>query len=379
MDGKGRYILILIVISSLFITVGFPKIVLWMSWEGEDWFEKVADSFEKNTGVEVEVVYVPNIWKKLSMSLRGGGDLPDVCLVKNENLESIERYIDLPSLDELGLDKRSFHENILKAFTVDGKVKAVPFYADVQIAYLNVDVFKKLGMNLPNDSWNFEEFVEILKKIKQKDEGITPTTMGLFSPYFFFGLQAGIGSGVSSDGVKVDTEENVKLIELLKKLHDEGLIMNITKKRPIMVKMFIKKELAILPHGSFLIRKFEEKKVNFTIRVLPKPWKGVVDPKGFVVFKNDENVRKFISFLLSNSEDFMDDYRKIPALKNVKLKNKYMSTLLKAVENGVVQPSSVEFEEYWDVMGSTLELAITGKMDPMEALKMAQSYIEGGR
>ena len=119
--------------------------------------------------------------------------------------------------------------------------------------------------------------------------------------------------------------------------------------------------------------------MNFTIRVLPKPWKGVVDPKGFVVFKNNENVGKFISFLLSNSEDFMDDYRKIPALKDVKLKNRYMPTLLKALENGVVQPSSVEFEKYWEVMGSTLELAITGRMDPMEALKKAQSYIEGGR
>ena len=373
---RKEWLMVSILVMILGISV-FSKITLWISWEGEEWFREEAKAFKKEFGIDVDVVYIPNVWSKLFMTLKGKGDLPDVCLIKNENLETIEGYVNLPSLKEIGLNDEDFNGKMLKAFRVKGTVRAVPFYADVQIMYLNIDLFEKLDLELPEKSWNFDGFIDLLRNIKRK--GFTPTAMGLFSPYFFFGLQAGLGSGLGEGKIRVDTAENIRLIELLKKLYDEGLIMNITKKRPIMVKKFIKDELALLPHGSFLIRKFKEKKVNFSITILPKPWKGIVDPKGFIVFRNDEDVRKFLKFMLKDSGEFMEKYIKIPALKHQNLKNEYFPILMEAFENGILQPSTIEYERYWEIMGDALELSLTGKIKIADALKKAQSYIEGGR
>jgi len=358
-------------------SVLFGTVEVWVSWEGESLFRELSQEWESETGEQVKLVYILELEEKLTITLKGGGDLPDICLIKTDNLPIILDYAQPVEITEIdGLDY-AFEEKLAQAFHYGSKNYVIPYYADMQLMYLSKKVFDQLGINLPENDWTFDEFIEIMEAIDETD--VQPSGWGINSAYIFTGLQEGLGSPVINDDGKVDllTQENITLLKQFKDWYQAGLLFDYVT-RPNIVKAFSKGELAMFPQGSFLIQKFLSSKLDFVIRPLPTPWRSVIDPKGFVCFNKQPNTLSLLNKYLEANEVFAKDFIKYPAIKPEQPQEiPYFSQMQRAVQNGMVQPIDDQYVfGYWPAMRTALDLILKEGIDVQESLQKAQDYID---
>lgn len=202
----------LLLVSLMFLgSVLFGTVEVWVSWEGESLFRELSQEWETETGEQVKLIYIPELEEKLTITLKGGGDLPDICLIKTDNLPLILDYAQPIETTELDGLNYVFDEKLVQAFQYRSKNYVIPYYADMQLMYLSEKIFDQLGINLPDNDWTFDEFIEIMKAIDEMD--IQPSGWGINSAYIFTGLQEGLGSPVMNDDGNVNllTQENISL------------------------------------------------------------------------------------------------------------------------------------------------------------------------
>ena len=370
---KFYFVCVLVAISS----VVFGVTEVWVSWEGESLFRTLAEEWETETGKKVKLVYIPELEEKLTITLKAGGELPDICLIKNDNLPMIVKYIKPVKTSELnGLDYH-FDEHLSNAFLYNSQSYVIPFYADMQLMYLSTKVFEEIGLEYPDTNWHFEEFLQIMETIKENK--VQPSGWGINSAYLFTGLQEGLGSPVINENGDIDllTRENIKLLKSFKEWYDSGLLFDYVN-RPNIVKAFSKGQLAMFPQGSFLIQKFLSSDVKFIIRPLPHPWKSVIDPKGFVCFNNEESTISLLKKFMDANEIFAKRFIKYPAVyPQCPEEIPYYFQMLKTIQNGMIQPVNDQYIfGYWPAMSTSLDLILKEGIDIQETLERAQSYID---
>ncbi|MEA1885170.1 MAG: extracellular solute-binding protein [Thermotogota bacterium] len=368
----------LLLVSLMFLgSVLFGTVEVWVSWEGESLFRELSQEWETETGEQVKLIYIPELEEKLTITLKGGGDLPDICLIKTDNLPLILDYAQPIETTELDGLNYVFDEKLVQAFQYRSKNYVIPYYADMQLMYLSEKIFDQLGINLPDNDWTFDEFIEIMKAIDEMD--IQPSGWGINSAYIFTGLQEGLGSPVMNDDGNVNllTQENISLLQQFRDWYHAGLLFDYVT-RPNIVKAFFKGELAMFPQGSFLIQKFLSSKLDFAIRSLPAPWRSVIDPKGFICFNNHPHTVSLLKKYLEANEDFAKDFIKYPAIKPKQPKEiLYYSQMERAVKNGMVQPIDDQYIfGYWPAMRTALDLILKEGVDVQGSLKKAQEYID---
>jgi len=367
----------LLAVWMLMASVLFGTVEVWVSWEGESLFRTLSQEWEAETGQQVNLVYIPELEEKLTITLKGGGDLPDLCLIKTDNLPLILDYaepIETTALD--GLDF-AFDEKLAQAFQYHSKSYVIPYYADMQLMYLSTKVFKQLDLDLPDNDWDFEEYIQLLQTINET--GIQPTGWGINSAYLFTGLQEGLGSPVfTNDGkIVLVTYENILLLNRFKDWYQTGLLFDYVT-RPNIVKAFSKGELALFPQGSFLIQKFQASGLDFAIKPLPYPWKSVIDPKGFICFNNNDHTVSLLKKYLQANEAFSKVFIKYPAITPQHPDEiPFYIQMEKTVQKGMLQPIADQYVfGYWPAMRTALDLILKEGVDVQESLEKAQEYID---
>ncbi|HOO32095.1 MAG TPA: hypothetical protein PK466_06875 [Thermotogota bacterium] len=368
--------LVLLIMIVVITGMCFSKKTVWVSWEGEEWFKATAAELEAELGEEIQVVYIPELEQKLSISLKGNGELPDLCLVKTDQVPLILKYKTPLSYAEMGINQ-AFNTELLASFEIDDTVWAVPYYADMQLMYLSTDIFDQLKLNIPDDSWTVEDFERLMMEIKKKKK--QPSGWGINSAYIFTGFQEGLGSPIYNKEGKIQlvTPENIALIREFKQWYDTGLIFDYVN-RPNIVKAFSKKQLAMFPQGSFLIQKFIDKKLSFEVRNLPYPWKSLIDPKGWVIFNGDENTRRILGRFVERNEEFATLYIKYPAVpvsENTAIP--YYKVFDETMKNGMIQPIDEAYVfGYWPAISTAIDLVLKENTEIEEALTTAQRYVD---
>jgi len=372
--SKWYVLCFLFMIASTFL---FSMTQVWLSWEGESYFREMCREWESETGERVELLYVPELGEKLSITLKAGGDLPDICLIKTDNLPVILEHVQpvkTSQIEDMGFE---FDPKLVQAFHYQSNDYVFPFYADMQLMYLSTEIFSKLELELPDDNWTFEEYLQMMQVISESNH--QPCGWGINSAYIFTGLHSGLGSPlVDQDGkINLLTQKNMNLLTNFKKWYDSGLLTDYVN-RPNIVKAFSKGELAMFPQGSFLIQKFQTSGPDFVIRPLPEPWQSVIDPKGFILFNYNENTASLLNLFLRNTETFAKEYIKYPAIAvHHPEQIPYYRQMKKAVDNGIMQPIDDQYVfGYWPAMGTVLDLILKEGVAIKEALEKAQAYID---
>ena len=120
----------------------------------------LIESYEQaRPGVEVSFTGVPNQGDhiaKLSTAFAGGSP-PDVFLL---NYRRLGPFVERGVLAPVDLGERApedFYAPTLEAFTYDGELACVPQNASSTVAYLNLDLFARAGVPLPEVDWTWED------------------------------------------------------------------------------------------------------------------------------------------------------------------------------------------------------------------------------
>ncbi|MEN1966672.1 extracellular solute-binding protein [Lentibacillus sp. N15] len=143
--------------------------------------ELTKEHFEKDTGIKVEFVVLPenDLRKKVTEDVGLGAGAFDIATIstydtpiwaKNEWIEPIS-----PMLDDLSDDEKEAYDledifpTMRDALTYDDKLYALPFYGESTMLYYNKDIFKEAGLEMPlHPTW--EEVGDMARTIKDKTD-----------------------------------------------------------------------------------------------------------------------------------------------------------------------------------------------------------------
>ncbi len=83
----------------------------------------------------------------------------------------------LVSLDDFGpeYDYADIYEPVRNGLSANGKLFAVPFYAESSFTFYRTDIFEKAGIAKPTEQITYTEFAEIVAKVHDPDNGVYGT------------------------------------------------------------------------------------------------------------------------------------------------------------------------------------------------------------
>ncbi len=379
-------------------------ITVWFSWEGENQFKNMVNEFNKaNPQNKVNFVYVPDMLQKLQITLSSHGILPDVALVRSDDIGLLAS-----SEAVIPVSPSNTTESFKKAFTYDSRMYAYPYYADVQVVYMNANVYKGA---LPGNDWTVSDLEKMISEVKK--DGHDGIAFDKTSSYLFNSFNAAFNGGTipQKDGIpNVNNENTMKAFEFYNMLFNEKKYA-VSYHKMALMNSFKTGKVAFMFQGSFMIPDFLKAGMNF--RVLPyptldngQPIPPAFDAKGFVVFKESPAAKKFIDYVTSTKNEigFCSATYKLPAnpdaikaLENPESFSNLITTAtttpysvdnLKAsletmdidAQRALILPTSAVFKEvYSNAITTALGLYLNGKMTLKEALKKAQEYIDGNK
>lgn len=149
------------------------KITWWGGQSRHDYTQKLLDLYsESHPDVTFEAV--PAGWDgyfdKLSTQA-ASGSMPDIVQMdylyistyaKNNSIADLQEFIDDGTIDVSGID-----EGILNTGKIDGKMAGMVLSTSSLAVGYNPEVLKKAGVEEPDGSWTWSEFIEANKKVAE--------------------------------------------------------------------------------------------------------------------------------------------------------------------------------------------------------------------
>jgi ABC-type glycerol-3-phosphate transport system substrate-binding protein len=347
-------------------------ITVWVSWEGESFYQEAANRFQSETGIEVNLVYFPKIEDKLNIALKTG-DLPDLALIKDTytgNIGASRRAVRIDPSDLSG-----FEDKYLQAYSWNGNAFGMPYYADLQVAFLNRRVFAAAGVEVPK-SLDFEDLPNIYSELKRVVD--YPIAFDFTSPYMMFPY-------ISIDSQPIDTNgrplvfsmETVMAVSKVKSYFDSGVISRL--ERGALNGLFRDGKIGIMLQGSYLAPRFRSAGLDFEMLSLPDlegaVVSGVIDSKGFVFFneKTYSGSVRFARYLIENSESFYEEFAKYPLLSKLE----GAAEIDKIIDKGQFIPNHPGYQTIlFESFEKALQMIFSGRMSIEDSLIGAQGYID---
>jgi multiple sugar transport system substrate-binding protein len=162
------------------------KLVFWSHWvelnpEFNKWYETKGQEFAKKTGYEVEVVAIPyqGYEAKYLAGLMAKGSTIDMFMGMTHQWCGQYDFCDrMP--DDVA---KTWEENLPKYMLPIGKWKGVRYgipieHGNFQMMYINVDLFKKAGLNPDRPLKTYGEWLPAMKKLTVLDAKGEPTQVG---------------------------------------------------------------------------------------------------------------------------------------------------------------------------------------------------------
>ena len=107
-------------------------------------------------------------WDKF-MVLQACEQLPDVFYMGTEELTMYkDKLLDLTDLIKQDSDKikiKDFYPQVMNAFQLNGRQYGIPKNFSTLVLYYNIDLFNKMGINLPTNNWTWNDLLRAAKQL----------------------------------------------------------------------------------------------------------------------------------------------------------------------------------------------------------------------
>ncbi|WP_249897893.1 ABC transporter substrate-binding protein [Paenibacillus sp. PK3_47] len=268
---------------------GPVKITWWhsMSGAGEKAINGIVSAFnESQENIEVEAVYQGKYDESLnklkaSIGSDSGPDLIQVYeigskfMIDSKLITPVQQFIDEDNYDLSGLEP-----NIIRYYTIDDKLNAMPFNTSNPILYYNKDAFKAAGLDPEKPPATFEEFEAAAAALsKDGKAGATIAIYGWFMEQLFANQNADYvnnGNGRESAATEslLASEAGVKTLEWWKKMVDDGVVANLGRDTDDTDAAFAAGQVAMTLNSTASLRNMVEAaggKFEVGTGFLPKP------------------------------------------------------------------------------------------------------------
>lgn len=132
-------------------------------------------------------------------------------------------YLDLaPYLRQVYPDSSVFFESPFRGFReADGSIRALPFIFSPRVMFCNPELLKGAGIHIPSPDWTFEEFLEIIDRLKKF---YPPENLLNYNPRPFFWMNFVFRSGgclinpEAKNPIQIDSPQTIRAIRLIREL-----------------------------------------------------------------------------------------------------------------------------------------------------------------
>jgi multiple sugar transport system substrate-binding protein len=297
-------------------------------------------------------------------------------------------------------DQTDILTNILDGVKVKGKYYGWPLWVAPVGIFLNKQAFADRGVPIPSESWSYDDFVDIARKMTWTPSTTNQTIYGYSTVIGPSSL--GSWTFLYAEGATLLNKENTKLgfnappgIKGLTRVADLALVHKATprgfgtQKEEEIVNAFEKGLLAMYSAPSGHVGTWVSKKIEFA--VLPPPIGGlgrsitVGRLEAYNVRKHPDKTRvaaamKLAKYFTSNEvgEDSPVWYLAPPARRSVKFGNTQPQMLIfqRMAAYTQLMPPIPQWAEVVDQVSAHIQLAAQGKETPSQALKAAAEQIE---
>ena len=137
--------------------------------------QKLSPAFEKQTGIKLNwVVLEENVLRqRVTTDIATKGGSFDVMTIGAYEAPIWGKQGWLMSLDDFGADYdyADIVPQVKSALTVDGKMYAVPFYAESSLTFYRKDLFEKAGITMPAKP-TYQQLAQYADKLTDKANGV---------------------------------------------------------------------------------------------------------------------------------------------------------------------------------------------------------------
>jgi multiple sugar transport system substrate-binding protein len=129
----------------------------------------VAAFMKANPDIKVTITgYTPDNagFAKIVNAVQSGSGV-DVFRIPNDSLPTMIQSGAIAPIDDYltAEDKADILPNLFNLVTVKGKLYAWPLWVPPVAMYMNLDIFKEKGVDMPPKNWTYDQFVDVAKKL----------------------------------------------------------------------------------------------------------------------------------------------------------------------------------------------------------------------
>lgn len=279
--------------------------------------ENLIQAYQKeHENVDIEVQLTPykggEYWTKLEASATGG-TAPDVFWI---NVLHAEAYNDggiLKDLTEASkeLDLASnYPEALVKAYTFDDKLIAIPKDFDTNALWYNKDIFDQANVPYPTDDWTFDDLVATARQLKEAglSEGVYPFACPVDFQTWYYPTVFAAGGYILNEDKTATGYEDAKTqqgIQCWIDLINEGLSPSAASLAETTPDTFFSGgQLAMNLAGSYMTAEYTSNEMlQGKIDLVEFPAFNGVEPNvinglGYAVYEGTKNAEEAISFAI---------------------------------------------------------------------------------
>ena len=191
-----------------------------------------------------------------------------------------------------------YEANILAYYTVDNKLYSMPFNTSNPIIYYNKDMFKAAGLDPAKPPRTFDEVQQYAKKLTKKDAAGKVDVYGAaFAIYgWFFEQFLAASGGYYTDNengrakpatkAAFNSPEGVAILEMWKKLYDQGILGNYGRTTVDTRNAFIAQKAAMIIESTATVKGLLDQsagKFELGTGFLPRPNEDAFKKSGTII------------------------------------------------------------------------------------------------
>lgn len=373
-------------------------ITVWaMGAEGEKLTDVAEEYTKANPNVTVKVTPVGwDVAHQKLVSAAAAGTLPDVAQMGGSYLGEFADLGVLEPVDTEKFDEKDFFASGWKQGEVDGQAYGVPWYVDTRVLYYRTDLAEKAGVTKAPTNW---KEMRDLATAYQKKAGtkwglsIQPSGLDTVQNFYSFLYSAG-GEIVDAKGKPViDSPEAVRALEEYGSYFDKGLSNKSVQPGYDVVKDFGNGRVPMFFGGPWHVTLLNEGqpqiKGKWAVANVPSDKSSVSMAGGssLVISKDSEHKAAATEFIqyLTDTKGQADWYKRtkdLPANTSAWTSGDLaddatLQVFKKQMDTAKASPSLSNWTEITDKVDRAIGKVTQGKASAEDALKTAQSEIEG--
>jgi len=373
-----------------------PKPAKLVVWENDDPpqlanTKKLAQQYEAQTGIKVDVIAVPLLKQQDKLTLDGpAGKGPDLVTWPHDRIgEAVLKGLIQPIQVEDEV-KNAFTESSLQALTYDGQLYGLPKSTESIALIYN----KKL---IPQPPETFDALIAFAKahtNPKEKKYGLLYEAANFYFSYFLFTAHGGYvfktdGESYNTQDIGLNNEGAQKAVATIRQWFQEGLLPK-SVNADVVNGLFKEGKAAAVINGPWAIKDYQ--KAGIDLGVAPIPTINGQHPQTFIGVKgwylsaysqNAYWATDLMTFLTSKEalkQRFQDtaeipprkDLMEDPLIKNDPL----IYGFAQQARYGTPMPNVPEMGQVWEPIGNAITFVAQGKQEPKKALDDAVKQIQ---